>query len=393
MSPAQQRQIGLVGCIAATTTVTVALGVVWPLLAIVLEHQGVPAWLNGLSASAQMMAVLFIAPLAPRIIGMIGTTRSMAFGIVGMIVSMAMLPLFPNVWAWFPIRFALGFSAELVFTCGDIWINQMATDKTRGRLIGIYGVFLTGGFALGPATIAVLGSDNWHALFIGIGVIALGLIPLYMARGLAPIIEGNPRARMLNFLRLAPTLLIAGLMYGLIDSSTLSLLPVYGIEKGLDADASALLLTMFVIGALVGQLPVGWLSDRMDRRHLMVICILITMFTLVLVPFAIGNNALTWAVMLAMGVGLGSFYIIGMAMMGDRFQGADLVGINATFMFAWGVGMVIGPFIGGSAIEAFGPDGMPAVSAGLCGLFCLFVVWRIRTAARRKGTVGSGLSL
>ena len=382
MSSSRQRRLGLIGCIAATTTVTVALGVAWPLLAIVLEEQGVPAWLNGLSASSQMIAVLFIAPLGPRIIGALGTTRSMAIGIVGMAVSMLLLPVFPNVWAWFPIRFALGFFAELVFTCGDIWINQIATDKIRGRLIGIYGVFLTAGFALGPAAIAVLGSDNWHALFLGTAVVALGLIQLYIARELAPAIEGKPRARMAHFLRIAPTLLMAGLMYGLIDSSTLSLLPVYGIEKGLDAQSAALLLTMFVVGSLLGQLPIGWLSDNMDRRQLMAICILITMLTLLMMPSAIGNTALTWVVMLTMGVGLGSFYIIAMAMMGDRFKGAELVGINATFMFAWGLGLVIGPAIGGSAIDTLGPDGMPTVSAGLCGVFLALVVWRIRSSAR-----------
>jgi len=71
-----------------------------------------------------------------------------AIGIIGMAACMCLLPVFPNVWAWFPIRFALGLGTELVFIAGDIWINQLAEERTRGRLIGVYGMFLHGGFAL-----------------------------------------------------------------------------------------------------------------------------------------------------------------------------------------------------------------------------------------------------
>ena len=226
-----KRRMSIVACIAAMTTVTITLGLTWPLLAIILEKQGVPVWLNGLSASAQMIAVLAIAPLGPRLIGWLGTVRVIGFGIVGMVVALALLPVFDNVWLWFPIRFFLGFASELIFTGGDIWINQIARDRTRGRLLGVYGLFVHGGFALGPVTIVVVGTSDWTALYLGMAVILLGLLPIYLSRGNAPKIEGKPRARMLHFLRVAPSLMIAGLMFGLIDSTTLRLLPVYGIAK------------------------------------------------------------------------------------------------------------------------------------------------------------------
>ena len=375
---------GVFVCIAATTTVTITLGLTWPFLAIVLANQGVPAWLNGLSASAQMTAVLLVAPLAPRLIGWLGTTRVMGLGIAGMALALFLLTLFPSVWAWFPIRFFLGLAAELVFTGGDIWINQLASDRTRGRLIGIYGMFLHGGFALGPAAIAVLGSDDWSVLYLGVVVILSGLIPLYWSRGLAPAIEGRPRARLLHFLRVAPTLMVAGLMFGLVDSATLALLPVYGLELGLDEETAALLLTMFVLGAVLGQLPVGWLADHFERRRLIAWCGVVTMLTIALVPVVIESLAATWAVMLVMGMSLGSFYVIAMAMIGHRFQGADLVGINASFVFLWGLGTVVGPFISGSAMETFGPDGMPGVGATLCAVFVALVVWRIRVSGEAE---------
>ena len=383
-NPESTRRRGIFACIAATTTVAVTLGLSWPLLAIFLERQGVPTWLNGLSASVQMVAVMVIAPLAPRLIGRIGTIPVMAVGVAGMGICLLLLPVFPNVWAWFPIRFCLGLATDLAFTAGDIWINQMARDRTRGRLIGVQGMFLHAGFAVGPLTIAVLGSETWTTLYLGVAVVALALIPLALARGAAPMVGGKPRARVRYFLRIAPTLMLAALMFGLIDSSVLALLPVYGIEKGLDPDTSALLLTMFVLGSVCGQVPIGWLADHVDRRKLLAACVLVTMLCIACLPPAMGHIVATWAVMLVMGVVVGSFFVIAMAMIGTRFKGTDLIGINASFIFLWGLGDVIGPAFSGGAMWAMGPDGMPLVGVVFSAAFFAFILYRIRTQGRTQ---------
>jgi len=377
MSP-NSRTRGIVACIATMSAVTVTLGIAWPFLAIVLERQGVSPWLNGLSASVQMMAVLVVAPLGPRLIGALGSVRAMTAGLAGMAAMLCLLPVFPNVWVWFPIRFMLGFSAELAFMVGDIWINQLANERTRGRLIGLYGMFLHGGFGIGPIAITLLGSDNWLVLYVGVAILLCGLLPMLWARGAAPAIAGNPRARLLRFLRLAPTLMVAGLMFGLIDSGTLSLLPVYGIDKGLDAESAAFLLTMFVAGSVIGQLPLGWLADHMDRHRLLAWCTFFTMLSIAALPFAIASERLTWVVMGVMGVALGSFYLLAITMVGARFRDADLVSANATVLFVWGIGMMLGPALSGSAMDALGPDGMPLVGATLCAVFLAFIIWRIR---------------
>jgi MFS family permease len=308
---------------------SVTLGLCWPLLAIMLEHQGVPPWLNGLNASAQMVAILAVMPIAPALIGALGVVRVIAIGIVAMVCGLALLPVFPNVWAWFPIRFAIGLGAELVFIGGDIWINQLAEDRTRGRLIGVYGMFLHGGFAVGPLAIIAFGSDDWTVLYVAMAVVLSGLIPLVATMGEMPASEEKPRARLHHYIRVATTLMVAGLMFGLIDSSVVSLLPVYGLEKGLDEKSAAFLLTLF------------------------------------------GEPLLVWPVMLTLGASLGSFYIVAMTMMGRRYRGADLIGVNTSFVFIWGVGAAVGPGLSGGSMDIFGPDGMPALGMVLCAAFLL----------------------
>jgi MFS family permease len=181
---------------------------------------------------------------------------------------------------------------------------------------------------------------------------------------------------MLHFLRIAPTLMIAALMFGLIDSTVLALLPVYGVQKGLDAEAAALLLTMFVLGGVIGQIPIGWLADHMNRRALLALCTFIAMLSIGALPLAMGDTTLTWVVMLLLGITAGSLYVIAMAMIGGRFKGADLISVNASFVFLWGLGDVMGPFISGAAIDAFGPDGMPGVGVVVCALFLGLVLLR-----------------
>lgn len=367
----QTRRRSIVACIAATATVTITLGLCWPLLAIVLERQGVSPWLNGLSASAQMVAVLAVMPVAPALIGALGVVRVIAIGIIGMATCMCLLPVFPNVWAWFPIRFALGLGTELVFISGDIWINQLAEERTRGRLIGVYGMFLHGGFALGPLAIIALGSDDWTALYVAIAVVLSGLAPLVAVRGSAPAAAGKPRARLPHYVRVATALMAAGLMFGLIESATEALLPVYGLKKGLDAESAAFLLTLFVLGAVLGQIPSGWLADHVEPRRLLFAGSLTTLVALAALPMVIEVPLLIWPVMLAMGASLGSFYIVAMTMMGRRYRGAELIGVNTSFVFIWGLGAAVGPGLSGSAMHAFGPDGMPALGMVLCIAFML----------------------
>jgi hypothetical protein len=101
---------------------------------------------------------------------------------------------------------------------------------------------LHGGFAVGPLAIIALGSDDWTALYVAIAVVLSSLGPLAAARGAAPAIEGRPRARLQHYVRVATALMVAGFMFGLIESATEALLPVYGLRKGLDVESAAFLL-------------------------------------------------------------------------------------------------------------------------------------------------------
>jgi MFS family permease len=365
-------------CVMSTVSVTVTMGITLPFLALVLDSWGVDPWINGLSAASQMIAVLFLAFFGPRFMARFGTKRVIGFGLAGVGLSLALLPIFPNVWIWFPIRFLLGFSSELVWTAGDVWINQLAPEKKRGRIVGLAGFFQHGGFAVGPILLAFLGTDSWVPLYIGIGIVLAGLIPLCLTGAAATFDRHESSARIFHFLRIAPGLMIAGFMFGLIDSAVLSLLPVYGLRKALSPDLAEAMLSIFVIGAMLGQIPMGILAERFGARKLILAGACVSLLCLLAMPHLITDAVMIFPLLGLLGAGLGTFYTVALVDMGRRFKGGSLIGVTTSFMFLWATGAVIGPGISGLAIELGGPDAMPYTGAVLTLAFIFLLIWRLR---------------
>ncbi|MCH7942355.1 MAG: MFS transporter [Proteobacteria bacterium] len=372
-----QRRRSITVVIVTVSIVAVTLGLTWPLLSLILEARGVSTTLIGLSTASQTLAVLFIMPLAPWMLVRFGTIRLIRVSIGIMIIALLLLPAIPNVYAWFPIRFLLGMAIEVLFIACDVWVNQVVEEKTRGRVIGIYGFVLAGGFAVGPLIINVTGIEGWAPFIAGAVIIGLGALPLAWAHGLTPPIEGRPKGRLLYYLRIAPTLMVAGLMYGLVDSSILSFLPIYGLGAGFDQATVVTMLTVLIVGSVAAQLPLGWAADHVGGRQLIIGCTVFTLIPAVILPFTLTTPWAMWAVLLVWGAALGGFYTISMVSIGRRFKGADLVAVNAAFVVFWGLGAITGPAATGGAIELWGFNAMPMVVAVCCLLYLPLAIMRL----------------
>ena len=376
-----ERRRSITVVIITVMIVAVTLGLTWPLLSLILEARGVSPSMIGLSSASQTLAVLFIMPLAPWLLARFGTVRLIRVAIATIVVSLMLLPAIPNVYAWFPIRFLLGMAIEVMLIACDVWVNQVAEEKTRGRIIGIYGFVLAGGFAVGPLIINVTGIEGWAPFITGAVIVALGAIPLAWARGLTPPIEGHAKGRLLFYLRLAPTLMVAGLMYGLVDSAILSFLPIYGLGSGFDQETVVTMLTVLIVGSVAAQLPLGWLADHVGGRQMMIGCTIFTLLPAVILPNVLNTPWLLWPTLLVWGGALGGFYTVSMVIIGRRFKGADLVAVNAAFVVFWGLGAITGPAATGGAMEVWGINAMPMVVVVCCLLYLLLAISRLMRSA------------
>src|SRR5690606_19276896 len=128
-----ERRRSLLAVIASMTVVSLMYGMSVPLLAAVLDRQGVSGLLIGLNTAVQPAATLAIAPFAPHVIRAVGSARVMIFSTVLAAAVFLLLGLIPNVYVWFPLRFLLGAAGSFLWIVGEAWVNQMSTENIRGR--------------------------------------------------------------------------------------------------------------------------------------------------------------------------------------------------------------------------------------------------------------------
>ncbi len=154
-----RRKRSLAAAIISMGMVNLSMGIAFPLAALIMARQGAEPGLIGLSAAAQAAPVFLISPIAPWIMRRFGPANVMIGGLLLAGVSFLLIGYYANFFAWFPLRFLLGIAGTLLWATSEAWINALAEDAKRGKIIGIYGASAAAaGLALGPATLVILGT-------------------------------------------------------------------------------------------------------------------------------------------------------------------------------------------------------------------------------------------
>jgi len=358
-----QSLAAIAGVIACLAVFVLTLGLSYPLLALILDAAGHSETTIGLSAAMTPLGLIVSAPVWPPLAHRYGAWHAAVASLAGTLLFLLALGLLRTVEAWYPLRFGLGVSVGGVFIISETWINQLAQDRLRGRIIGIYTTVLSLGFALGPLLLTLTGIEGWTPFLVGAAVLAgAGAILLRLRRAM-PAFGEEARASLFAFLPLAPALLLAVGIFGFFDQAALSLLPVYGLAHGMSQDTATVALGVLIGGNVVLQMPIGWLADHMPRRLLMCLCALLATLGGAALPFAIGEETLLWPLLFVWGGVAFGTYTASMAELGQRFSGTLLLAGNAAFAAMWGLGGIFGPPISGAAMERWGPEGLPITLA------------------------------
>lgn len=372
------RRRALAAVIACICIYGVTTGLSLPLLSLILESRGYDRTLIGLNAAMTSLGTLLAAPFIPAWVRRLGMRR---FLLVCLLVDLSLflsLKLFDSVAAWFAIRFFIGVTVAGLFIVSETWMNEIATEATRGRLMGTYAALIALSFSIGPAIIPLTGVQGWMPFLVGAAFIAAAGIPLLRASGAQPPMEGDSSFNAISFIWLAPTLAGAVLLAAFKDTAGMALLPIYGVRSGLTEAQSALMLTAFGIGAAVLQIGIGWLADHFDRRRLMLICAAAGGLGAVLLPVVIDRGPLLWIMLLFWGALFAGVYTVALTLVGERFRGAELATANAAIGVCWGIGSLVGPAMGGAAMDVWDPHGLPLVLAAGVVAYLVLAIWRGR---------------
>lgn len=362
--------------VIATVALAVASfghGLTMPLLSLVLDHQGVDETLIGLNAGTYFIAVFAVAPLATRLLRARGPAVLMLVSILATVVLLALLRAFPNVWLWFPLRFALGMAASFLWIAGEAWVNHSATETHRGRIIAIFGIVVSAGFALGPLILSMTGTEGWAPFLVTIALLLVAAAVLAGTLGSSPKLRGKtePLAR---YVLLAPVAMFGYFVFAAGDAMLLTFLPIYAAGLGVGEVDAIRLLTVLAVGSMALQYPVGWLADRVSNYAIAAAIAAILLAGSAALPWALPLPAISIVFMFIYGGALGALYTMSLVLLGRQFRGADLSAATAMLAVMFCVGAFIWPSAGGAAMDRFGGGAMPVSLIVAYALFLLIVV-------------------
>ena len=345
-----------------------------PLIALRLDDAGFSETMIGLNAAMHALGVLLVAPFLPVLVSRLGMGRAALLALAAAAVLLALFPAAPSLWLWFPLRLALGIASETLFVVSETWVNQITTEEARARSMAAYTASLSLGFALGPVLLVVAGSHGSLPFILGSLIAVLAVVVLLLARPRpAPIVKPQ-RLKFGSALVLMPLAIAATALNAALETAGLSLLPLYAMGLGWAERPATMLISTLMAGAIVLQLPIGWLGDHFDRRRLVLILAVASALGAALWPFILGEAWLAYPLLFLWGGAFVGIYTLMITIVGSRFQGGTLIGLYAILSVAWGLGALMGPLLGGMAMQAT-THGLPIFAAAGCTALVLYL-WR-----------------
>lgn len=358
--PLEWRNLG--AAFAAITVFGFTFGMTYPLLSLMLEADGVSADVIGLNSAMMPVGILLGSAVVPVATRKFGSKRVAVAAVLATTALVLCFKIFENLAAWFAIRLLLGVSSSTLYVLSEVWIVRFAGRRHRGRIVALYGSTLSASFGAGPAVVGLIGIEGWTPFAVGAGVLAFAVAPLAMIReSPPPPPTGTETTGFLAFSAKAPMLLVAVGVFAIFDAATLSLLPIYGLDNGLDVTAASAALSALILGNVMLQFPIGWFADRFSKRLALVGCAGLTTLFALLLPLVMGTAWMWPALVLLGAVGYG-VYTVSLAELGDNFHGHELITGSSVFALVWGIGALVGSIAGGWAVE-LAAHGLPLLAA------------------------------
>lgn len=368
----------MAGTMATVTVFAVAQGLTYPLLSFILERQGTTPSLIGLSAAMTPLGFIVSAPFIPGWVRRVGAAQLAILCSTLAALALIAIAWTQDIWAWMPLRFLLGFFANPLYVISETWLIAITPASRRGRIMGLYSSVVSCGFAIGPLSLGLVGTQGWAPFMIGVAAfLVCGLIVLAVVPRLPRMPEEGEATSVAGFFALAPLLLFAVFAAAAFEQVLLSLLAVYGAALGSAEARITSLITCFVAGNAVLQILLGRAAELFGSTRAMLFCVLVSLTgCLLLQPFF--NSWLIWPLVFVWGGVSFGIYTMALIQLGERFSGQRLIAGNAAFALVWGSGGIVGSPATGLTMQWAGYQGLPLSLGLLCSVLAVFLIVEMR---------------
>lgn len=336
----------------------------------------------GIMGSAYYVGFALGCLYCPHVVRAVGHIRAFT-AMVAVASTVALLHiLFLAPAVWWPLRGLTGFCFAGLYLVIESWLNDRATNQTRGTIIGIYTFVNLTVITVGQFMITLYDPAGFALFALASILVSLAAVPLALTRSSAPAPVAVVRLRPKHLYGLSPVGVVGCGLVGLANGAFFSLGPLYATGRGLDLASLATYMGFTVLGGALAQWPFGRLSDSRDRRQVIaLVCGLAVLAGLALAIFGSLWTRAIYPLTVLFGAFAFPLYAICVAHANDKMPRDEFVELSSGLLLANGVGSAIGPILASAAMSAIGPSGLFVYTALIHAAMLVYVLHRIRLRA------------
>ena len=381
------------------TLIMIGNGLGGTLVGVRTQVEGFGNTLTGFVMAGYFLGFFIGSSIVPRMMATVGHVR--VFGTLTSLASLTILiyPLFIDPWIWTLMRILTGVAYAGLYIVVESWLNEKATNETRGQLLAIYLVVGFVGVAGGQLLLNLYDPANFELFTLVSVLVSAAAVPVLVSAARAPEFEAPEAMGLFRLYTISPLGTLGMVLVGAVDGILIGMGPVYGF-KMYGTEFAAPFMTAVFVGGLLFTWPIGKLSDMFDRRRVIVataaVCIGVSLMGVVYEPpgpsfnfepyhpiqaIGTGNMASDSNRLLLVGLIFGGvalpLYSLCVAHANDHLMPKQMVAASSTLIMANGMGAMIGPNIGGLAMDLLGTPGFFWALAAINVLFVAFGLHRM----------------
>ena len=321
--------------------------------------------------------------VAPKMIRRVGHLR--VFSALASLISAVMVfyPTFVDPIAWALARVLIGFCFSGVYVTAESWLNNAATNETRGQALSLYMIVQTTGIVVAQALLLTADPSGYVLFVIPCILVSVAITPILLSISPTPAFEATKPMQMKVLFRSSPLGCVGMFLLGGVFATQFGMSSVYGTEANLTVPEISLFVSAFFVGAIIAQVPIGWLSDRMDRRRLIVIISTVGTVGAVIGATVGASFSMLILAALLLGGATTPLYSLLIAHTNDFLFVDDMPAAAGGLIFLNGLGAISGPLLTGWAMELAGPSGFFIFSGMLVVSITVYGAYR---ATQREAT-------
>ena len=336
-----------------------------------------PTTVTGILMSAFYLGFLVGSILTPKLVARVGHVR--VFAALASLASTAILihAVSVNPPSWIAMRLVSGISYAGLYVVAESWLNEQATNETRGQLLSFYMVVSTGGMALGQVLLNVA-DPGQTSLFILVSIlVSMALIPMLLSQTRGPVLEAPTPISIKEVYEASPTGVLGAFGVGILQGGSVGMGAVYAGLLGYSVAEISVFMLALLIGSVCFQWTIGRLSDRYDRRLVLTIVTFLAAGIAVVANFVAHSLTGLLSATFLFGGMMFPMYSLAIAYANDHLRQDQMVGASGTLVLVGGAGAFLGPTLVAGAIDVFGPPGFFWSLGAVHALIGVFILYRM----------------